>query len=116
MYQTCVCSGGDDKERHGVSEPGAARFHIHAGQCFHREIGRHDTGVPIQVHIQVQGQNRYAVYIQDGQHTSTLPRRGSKVQDSSMVLVGTRWHYLAACPLHHEMDNKIERTGFLDII
>jgi hypothetical protein len=75
-----------------------------------------DTGVPIQVHIQVQGQNRYAVYIQDGQHTSTLPRRGSKVQDSPMVLVGSRCHCLAACPLHHEMDNKIERTGFLDII
>ena len=85
-------------------------------QCFHREIGRHDTRVPIQVHIQVQGQNRYAVYIQDGQHTSTLPRRGSKVQDSPMVLVGSRWHCLAACPLHREMDNKIERAGFLDII
>lgn len=28
-----------------------------------------------------------------------------------MVLVGSRWHCLAACPLHHEMDNKIERTG-----
>ena len=24
--------------------------------------------------------------------------------------------YLADCPLHREMDNKIERTGFLDII
>ena len=38
------------------------------------------------------------------------------VQDSSMVLVGSRWSYLAALPLHREMDNKIERTGFLDII
>ena len=43
-------------------------------------------------------------------------RRGSKVQDSPMVLVGSRWSYLAACTLHREMDNEIERTGFLDII
>ena len=109
-----VCAGGDGKERHGVSEPGEARLGVCAGQRVYRPGWRHDTGITIPLYIQVQGQNRHGVCGQDGQRAGTLPCRGGRVQDASMVLVDARWSCPVTCPLHRETDKQAERTWFFE--